>query len=391
MNRTSRTGTEMQSYFRSYVLPRNPWSRLAAGQPGSVLVLRLMPYLLIAVTFPIAFLDDTAADYADFTVVLLPAFTALVNGPVATAGSTLLVIAVVSAGQDALGLLPYPQSSWSDVPPVAVIGLLCTALAWVRNRMVIRLLDMTLVAEAVQTAILPELPSHVGGARVAVAYRTHEGSPGLVGGDFYEVQATDLGIRAVVGDVQGHGLTTVHLTEALLGTFRERALDDPDLHTLAARMERRVRMHNRGRGEWEQSFATAALIEITPRFDTIRVVLCGHPAPLLVRGSAQPLSARPMPPLGLADFAIQRTEIREATLMPGDLVVVFSDGFIEGRNAAGETFPVVERINAHIASGIRDPDRLHRKLKADFQSGGYERTDDLTVLIMQTPAAATSR
>jgi hypothetical protein len=383
-------GPEVQGYFRSYVPPKSPWSRLAAGQPGSVLVLRLMPYILLAATFPIAFLDDTAAEYADFAVVLLPAFTALVNGPVATACSTLFVIAVISVGQDALGLLPYPSSSWHDVPPVAIIGVLCTALAWVRNRMVLRLLDMTLVAEAVQTAILPELPSHVGGARVAVAYRTHDGSPGLVGGDFYEVQETDLGIRAVVGDVQGHGLTTVHLTEALLGTFRERSLDDPDLHVLAARMERRVRMHNRSRTEWEQSFATAALIEITPRFDTIRVVLCGHPAPLLVRGSAQPLGARPMPPLGLADFSLQRTEIREATLMPGDLVVVFTDGFIESRNAAGETFPVVERINAHVAAGVRNPDRLHRKLKADFQSGGYERTDDLTVLIIQAPGA-TSR
>ncbi|MFG3342189.1 PP2C family protein-serine/threonine phosphatase [Glycomyces sp. NPDC048151] len=389
MKRSSE-GPEMQSYFRSYVLPSNPWNRVAAGQPGSVLILRLMPFLLIAATLPIAFFDDTAAEYADFVVVLLPAFTALVNGPLVTAASTLFVVGIISAGQDALGIFKYPASSWEDLPPVAIIGLLCIALSWVRNRMVVRLLEMTLVAEAVQTAILPELPSHVGGARVAVAYRTHEGSPGLVGGDFYEVQETDLGIRAVVGDVQGHGLTTVHLTEALLGTFRERSLDDPDLHTLAARMERRVRIHNRARDEWQQSFATAALVEITPRFDTIRVVLCGHPAPLLVRGSAQPLSARPMPPLGLADFGLQRTEIREATLMPGDLVVIFSDGFIDGRNAAGETFPVIERINAHVASGIRDPDRLHRKLKADFQGGGYERTDDLTVLIIQTPGA-TSR
>ncbi len=379
----------MQGYFRSYALSKNPWHRIAAGEPGTVLLLRLMPFLLIAVTIPIALIDDEAAEYTDYAVILLPAFTALVNGPLVTAGATLVVAAVVSSGQYALGLLPYPESAWSDLPPVVIIGALCTALSWIRNRMVNRLISMTLVAEAVQTAILPELPAHIGGARVAVAYRTHD-SPGLVGGDFYDVQETDLGIRAVVGDVQGHDLATVQLTEALLGTFRERSLDDPDLRTLAARMERRVRMHNRGRGELDQSYATAAFVEITPRFDTIRVLLCGHPAPLLVRGSAQPLSVRPMPPLGLADFGLQVSEIREATLMPGDLVVVFSDGLIEGRNAAGETFPVIERLNAHVTSGIRDPDRLHRKLKADFQGGGYERTDDLTVLIIQTPGA-TSR
>jgi serine phosphatase RsbU (regulator of sigma subunit) len=124
---------------------------------------------------------------------------------------------------------------------------------------------------------------------------------------------------------------------------------------------------------------------MTPRLDTVRIVLCGHPAPLLVRGCATPLSVKPMPPLGLADFGLQRTEIREATLMPGDLVVAYSDGIAEARNPEGEMFPLVAMIDAHIASGIRDPDRLHRKLKADFQGGGYVRTDDLTVLIIQVP------
>lgn len=372
---------------RSYVLPETPWHRIAAGHPGSVLLLRLLPYLLLAATLPIAFVTPVMVPYANYALVLLPAFTALVNGPLATGAATLFTVALVSSGSEALGLLPYPQSAWIDLPPVAFVGVLCTALAWIRNRIVMRLLDMTFVAETVQGAILPALPEHIAGARVAVVYRTPEGSPGLVGGDFYDVQDTDFGLRAVVGDVQGHDLCTVRLTDALLGTFRERALDDPDLCTLAARMERRVRLHNRGSDEWAQTFATAALIEMTPRLDTVRVVLCGHPAPLLVRGCATPLSVRPMPPLGLADFGLQRTEVREATLMPGDLVVVYTDGIAEARNPEGQMFPLTAMINAHIASGVRDPDRLHRSLKADFEGGGYARTDDLTVLIIQVPRA----
>lgn len=378
---------DMQAYERSYVLPETAWDRISSGHPGSVLLVRLLPLILLAATVPLAFLVPSLAQFADYALIFLPAFTALVNGPVATAAATLAVIAVVSGGEQALGLLPYPQSAWVDLPPIVAVGVLCTVLAWIRNRIVTRLLDMTLVAETVQGAILPELPPRIGGLKVAVAYRTHEGSPGLVGGDFYDVQDTDAGIRAVVGDVQGHGLDTVHLMEALLGTFRERSLDDPDLTTLAARMERRVRIYNRGRDEWQQSFATAAFVEITPRHDTIRVVLCGHPAPLLVRGAAEPLSARPMPPLGLADFGLQRVEVREAALMPGDLVIAFTDGLAEGRNAAGEMFPLTDTVNAQVAAGVRDPDRLHRKLKAAFQGGGYHRTDDLTVLIVQVPGA----
>lgn len=379
---------DVPGYIRSYVMPDTPWDRIASGHPASVLALRLLPVILLAATVPLAFAVPAMQPYADYTLVFLPAFTALVNGPIATTFAMLAVVAIVAAGDQALGLLPYPQGAWSDLPPIIAVGLVCTVLAWVRNRIVMRLLDMTLVAETVQGAILPELPSTVGGLKVAVAYRTHDGSPGLLGGDFYDVQETDAGIRAIVGDVQGHGLSTVHLTEALLGTFRERALDDPDLATLTARMERRVRLHNRGRGEWEQSFATAVLIEITPRHDTIRVVLCGHPAPLLVRGAAEPITARPQPPLGLTDFGLQRTEVREAALMPGDVIVAYTDGLVEGRNSEGRTFPLVSMINAHIASGVRDPERLHSKLKADFESGGFLRTDDLTVLIMQVPGSS---
>jgi hypothetical protein len=373
---------------RSYAPPETPWGRIANGHPGSVLLVRLLPVLLLAVTVPLALLEPITAPYANYALVLLPAFTALVNGPVATTAATLFTTALVSAGSEALGLLPFPRSTWSELPPVAVVGALCIALAWIRNRIITRLLDMTLVAETVQDAILPELPALVGGVRIAVAYRTPVGSPGLVGGDFYDVQETEFGVRAVVGDVQGHDLSTVQLTDSLLGTFRERALDDPDLCVLAARLERRVRLHNRGRGEWDQSFATAALVEITPRHDTVRVVLCGHHPPLLVRGSAVPISATPIPPLGLVDFGLQRAQVREATLMPDDLIVVFSDGVTEARNAEGRTFPLEAMINAHIAAGLRDPDQLHRKLSEDFRSGGFVRADDLTVLTMRIPGRA---
>ncbi|GAA2310068.1 PP2C family protein-serine/threonine phosphatase [Glycomyces scopariae] len=379
--------TQIQDYIRSYVAPETPWDRIASGHPASALLLRLLPLILVVATLPLVYFVPEMDKFAEFALVFLPAFTAMLNGPLATVAATMCVVAVISAGDEALGLLPYPQSTWSDLPPVIAVGVLCTILAWVRTRTIVRLVKMTAVAETVQRAILPELPGSIGGLTVAVAYRTHDGSPGLVGGDFYDVQETDAGIRAVVGDVQGHGLGTVHLTEALLGTFRERALDDPDLPTLAARLERRVRLHNRGKGEWEQSFATAALIEITPRHDTIRVVLCGHPAPLLVRGSAEPIAARPSPPLGLTDFGLQQPVVREAAIMPGDVVVAFTDGLVEGRTADGQSFPLIAMVNAHIASGVRDPGRLHRKLKADFEGGGYLREDDLTILIIQVPPA----
>ena len=83
----------MQGYIRSYALPESPWDRIASGHPGSVLLLRLLPVLLVALTLPIAFISPVMVPYANYALVFLPAFTALVNGPIATAVATLFTVA----------------------------------------------------------------------------------------------------------------------------------------------------------------------------------------------------------------------------------------------------------------------------------------------------------
>lgn len=375
-----------QGSTRSYQSGEGPWSRITGGDPGSVLWLRLLPLLAV---LPLGlFVIDPAFLRYTYLIFTFPALTALVNGPLATAAAVAAVAGFVAAGRDALGLLNLPASGWLDVAAVVSVGSLSILLAWIRDRVVVRLLKMTIVAEAAQAAILPELPDRIGPLLVTSVYRTAEGSPGLVGGDFFDAQETDHGIRIVVGDVQGHDLNTVRLTEALLGTFREGALDDADLTALAARMERRVHLDNRDRDEWGQTFATAALVEIPPGEHLVRVVLCGHPPPLLVHGRAEPLSARPRPPLGLAEFAPSKAETLEAPLLRGDLLVAYTDGLSEARDRRGNTFPLVERVNAHIAAGVRHPDGLRRGLREDFYGGGFQRTDDLTMLVLHVPHRA---
>ncbi|GAB3658382.1 PP2C family protein-serine/threonine phosphatase [Glycomyces tarimensis] len=370
-----------QAFTRAYLPHESPWSRITGGDPRSVLWLRLLP--LLAMTPLALFAIDAQFLRYTYLIFTFPALTALVNGPIATLIAVLAVAGLVASGKDALGLVELPASSWLDVVAVLSVGSLSILLAWIRDRVVLRLLNMTSVAETTQLAILPELPDHVGRLQVASSYRTAEGSPGLVGGDFFDVQCTDHGVRVVIGDVQGHDLSTVRITEAILGSFREGVLDDPDLTALASRLERRVALDNLERGEWEHTFATAALIEIPPGEHTVRVMLCGHPAPLLVHERSEPLSPKPRPPLGLAEFAPTAAEVLERPLATGDLVFAYSDGLVEARNRAGETFPLLELIDRHVREGDRDPHRLRSVLRQDFQSGGYIRTDDSSLLILR--------
>ncbi|MCH7231548.1 serine/threonine-protein phosphatase [Glycomyces sp. L485] len=368
-----------QGFTRSYLPNESPWTRITGGDPRSVLWLRLLP--LLAMTPLVFFAIDP--DFLRYTYLIFtfPVLTALVNGPVATTLAVLAVATFVASGRNAFGLLELPASGWPDVIAILSLGSLSVLLAWIRDRVVLRLLKMTSVAETTQLAILPELPEHVGPLKVASAYRTAAGSPGLVGGDFFDVHRTDHGIRLAIGDVQGHGLSTVRITEAVLGSFREGVLDDPDLTALAARLERRVALDNRGRSEWEQTFATAALIEIPPGEHLVRVMLCGHPPPLIVHDRTEPLSPKPRPPLGLAEFGPTSAEVLERPLRPGALIIAYSDGLVEARNRAGENFPLIDLVDRHVSEGERDPHRLRARLRHDFRTGRYVRSDDTTLLI----------
>ncbi|HEU5127203.1 MAG TPA: PP2C family protein-serine/threonine phosphatase [Glycomyces sp.] len=375
-----------QGTTRSYLNDGNLAERVTGGDPSSVLWLRLLP-LVALVPVPLILLNPSLLRYS-YLIFAFPALTALVNGPVPTAVAAFAVSSFVASGANALGLLPLPASGWPDVGVAVAVGGLSLGLAWIRDRVVLRLLNMTTVAETTQRAIMPEPPERIGGYEVATVYRTPEGSPGLVGGDFFDLQYTDYGLRVVMGDVQGHDLTTVRITEALLGSFREGVLDDADLETLAARLERRVALDNRGRDEWDQTFATAALIEIPPGESLVRVVLCGHPAPLLVHRAAEQLAAKPWPPLGLAGFVPSSGEALEAPLRPGDLIVVFTDGLVEARDKEGRMFPLMACLDRHLAADQRDPERLRTLLRADFNKGHFHRKDDLSLMILRVPGHA---
>lgn len=133
-----------------------------------------------------------------------------------------------------------------------------------------------------------------------------------IGGDLYEVLATEHGVRAVIGDVRGHGLGAVRTVAAVLGSFREAAHDEPEPAGVLRRLERAMARHLRERKDGEQSpadadaglpageeFVTVLLLEFLPDGE-VRALNRGHPWPHLLTGArAEPLARTgPLPPLG---------------------------------------------------------------------------------------------
>ena len=135
---------------------------------------------------------------------------------------------VASAAVLAVGLLSFVIGDLDTGPGLirvlgsgalagfAVIG------AHVRTQREQRIRAMTQIATVAQTAIQHPVPAQVAGVALASRY-VSASADALVGGDLFDVVATEHGPRIIVGDVRGKGLPAVHTAAAVLSAFRHTA------------------------------------------------------------------------------------------------------------------------------------------------------------------------
>ncbi|MFR9793105.1 PP2C family protein-serine/threonine phosphatase [Streptomyces sp. MB22_4] len=334
--------------------------------------IRLLPVLLLVAVTAAATITPHASDLG-FLLGAIPPLAVLSYGPLVTAllGS-LVVVALNVPGTH----LNRPGNT--DLLTIAFVALLSVFVSFVRSRRDAQLQVERAIGEAVQQAVMPPLPQRVGRVGCAGFYRAAENGT-LVGGDFFDVREGPSGVRAVMGDVRGHGLTAVATVVSLLGAFREAALDQQDLESVAARMDRRLEVDAAARPDGEL-FATAVLVEFPADARTVRVVACGHPAPVLLReGDAREITLTPGTPLGIGLVGVDPPKEVTVPLEPGDRLLLASDGVWEARNRSGVFYPLPDRLAA--LAGARGGE-LPTAVWADLARLGYEVHDDATMLVL---------
>lgn len=267
----------------------------------------------------------------------------------------------------------------NELALIAGVGAASVLLTMRRQRYDRRITRIVDVAESAQYAVLPRLPSRVGDVECSALYRSAQVGA-MVGGDLYDVRETPYGVRAIVGDVKGHGLEAVSTMSALLGTFREAVLDVPSLADVAGRLERRVSVDNAARDG--ELFATAVLIGFTG--GDVEVVLCGHPAPFrLTGGAVARLGGHPSPPLGLGELATGPPVATRTPLEPGDVVLACTDGVLESRDEFGRFYPLERRLRTFLV-GRRPPlSRLTMGVWEDLRDFAGEPSDDIALLALR--------
>jgi hypothetical protein len=267
------------------------------------------------------------------------------------------------------GLIEDPR--WIQLTAVCAMSLLAVVLAGVRRRLEERLARMTAIAKASQVALLPPVPPQITGISIAARYRS--GTPeASVGGDLYEIIPTGHGIRVIVGDVRGNGLDAILLARHVLSAFRRSAVAVPALEHVASEVSRAIRPHL-----GEEDFVTAVLAQIAPSGE-LTVVNCGHHPPLLDHGSGlRPLTGTTALPLGLDDDFTAFT----ARWLPGDRLLLYTDGLVESRNHHGDFLPEDQIATALLAADCDQA--LDALMTAVRRHTGGHGHDDMALLLLE--------
>ena len=263
------------------------------------------------------------------------------------------------------------QLSIGSVGATAVVAII---VAVIRERRERRLAAITEVAEVAESAIVSHAPISLPDLEVAHVYRSAT-NLASIGGDLYEAVSTPYGSRIIVGDARGKGLPAVQLAAVVLGAFRHAALSEPDLSRLVTDLDRTVAAFAS-----HEDFVTALIMEVDEL--EVRIVCCGHPWPLIgPPGYVRPVQVEASLPLGLGG----ERPVQVKGFPTRQLLVLYTDGLVEARNAAGEMLDI-DVVAAAIQTW--EPEvamKVIEKACTDHLAGPIQ--DDVTILAIKRLAS----
>lgn len=283
-------------------------------------------------------------------------------------------IAPIPAG---LFWIPVPVPTWRDGTVLLIAGFFLVNLLIVlevAERLTLK--DDLEVAREIQEAMLRRDTYRAAGVEAFGATRPAN----TVGGDFYEIVPLDDGRLVVaIGDVAGKGSPAALLMALLLAMLRTLLDEALTPSALVERLNAQIARHAP-----PSRFITLFFGVFDPTSGVLVYVNAGHLPPLLRRtdGRVERLLTGGTA-LGLARSS--RYEARETRLMPGDVLVLYSDGITEAEDPAGAAFDeqglgaVLERRPDATAPDLCDA--ILAAVRAHARDTRF--ADDLTVVALR--------
>lgn len=224
-----------------------------------------------------------------------------------------------------------------------------------------------------QRQLLPSVLPEIDGLELGASYITSS----RAGGDYYDALPLPNGQWGLfLADVSGHG-TPAAVVMAILHTLLHAY---PGAPVSPNEVFAHINQHLLAVAP-EGMFATAFYGVYTPSQRRLLYAVAGHPPARLRRGphAVRGLETRPGLPLGVqGDYAWTELEV---TLAPGDMLLLYTDGILEGTNVADVPFGLA-RLDDALRLGPPRADALVRHIERQYRSfcDGVADFDDRTLL-----------
>jgi serine phosphatase RsbU (regulator of sigma subunit)/dihydrofolate reductase len=248
------------------------------------------------------------------------------------------------------------------------------------------------IAREVQERLFPQTFPHVAGVEIAAHCRPAQ----AVGGDYYDlIDIRDgsvaegghapgcdrLGIA--IGDISGKGMSAALLMASLHASLRGQVLSGAgDLGTKMANVNRLLYD-----ASGSNRYATFFYAELDCASRTLHYVNGGHNPPAVLRKEDGAWRVFRLgdggPVIGLFAGAVYKEQILH--LLPGDILLAFTDGISEAMNASEDEWGEDRMIAEAQAHADLNAEELLQRLfrAADAFAAGAPQHDDMTIVVLR--------
>jgi sigma-B regulation protein RsbU (phosphoserine phosphatase) len=242
------------------------------------------------------------------------------------------------------------------------------------------------IATVIQTLLLPAQPALDGFDVAARMVPAEE-----VGGDFYDVHTASAGSYIAIGDVSGHGVTPgliMMMVQSMLSALARQNAESAERFTpreilrvinSALHDNLRTRMH-------DDNYMTMVLIK---HIGGGKFRYAGaHESLLVFRRASHQVDTLSTDGtwLGLQDDIGPFVEEHEVELLPGDALVLYTDGVTEAKNPQGVQYNLDRLRDMLIKQGsmsMPSAQKIRDGIIDDVMSWSRIRQDDVTVLVLR--------
>ncbi len=336
-----------------------------------------------------------------------PQVIAAAQFPIAASRHWSILVSSPLADAETLVNTLFSQAlAWAVFVSLAVTGILISTSVFLirarigyertRHEMLTRELQQ---ARHIQLAWLPDLKSVPAGIEVSAANlpASH------ISGDFYNwfplpslMQKTGVGgehpeapsgkIAIVIGDVTGHGMAAAFLMATTQLLVRMTLSRYQDAGRCLKEVNKQLCVQSR---EFKGQFVTMLVMVLDTQHNTLQVASAGHPTPLIASDGFRPLELEPQLVLGVNPD--EEYHAKTFRLEPGAAVVLYTDGVVEARSAAGTQYGLDNLLQLLRSQKDEEPAaRIHAILN-DVKRfcDNRELLDDVTLVALRTaPVAA---